>query len=114
MTSRGPYTAISAAERDGVDLDAAAAAVRRCPAVSDLVADQPADFVTYLPGRRITGLRVKGDVVEVAVRARWGTPLPEVAQQVREALASITGGRRVDVTVADLDPPADGSGTGGD
>ena len=100
---------------DGVDVDAVAAAVRRCPAVSGLIGAELADFATYLPGRRIPGLRVSDELVEVAVCAHWGIPLLEVAAQVRQALAPLAGVRRIDVTVADLEePPAGNVGPGGE
>jgi len=101
-----------AAEVDGVDVDAAVAAIRSCPAVSDLVDGPLPTFATYLPGRRIAGLRVSRDVVGVQVCARWGTTVTHVAAQVRTALAPIAPGRRIDVTVADLDEPPTTTGAG--
>lgn len=87
---------------DGVDLDVVAAAVRRCAAVDDLCTGLPPGVVSYLPGRRVTGVQVGRDHVVVSVRAQWGVAAAEVARQVRIALATLTGSRRVDVVIADL------------
>lgn len=90
---------------DGVDVDVVAAAVRACPAVDDLHPG-PGGIATYLPGRRIDGVRVDPHTLAVAIRARWGVPATEVAAQIRHALAVAAAGRRVDVTIADLADPA--------
>jgi hypothetical protein len=92
----------SSALVDGVDLDAVAAAVRHCPAVDDLYSGPRAEVVSYLPGRRVAGVRIAADHVVISVRGRWGIPVPELARQVRAALATLVGPRRVDVVIADL------------
>jgi hypothetical protein len=91
---------------DGIDVDLVAATVRACPGVDELHGGQPGGIATYLPGRRIDGLRVDRYAIEVQVRARWGTPAMEVAAQIRGALAVIAAGRRIDVTIADVTDPA--------
>jgi hypothetical protein len=101
-----PVVGVRDAIVDGVDVDAVAAAVRRCSGVEGLVDGPPATAATYLPGRRVDGVRVDSKVVAVQVRARWGYCVPEIAAQIRVATAPLTPDRRVDVIVADLgDPP---------
>lgn len=86
-----------------VPVDAVAAAVRACPAVDDLHVDPLRGGVTtYLPGRRIEGLRIGETAITVAVRGRWGVPVVEVAQQIRRAVSPLGHGRRIDVVLTDL------------
>lgn len=82
--------------------DALAAAVAGCPDVDSLSAGLFGEVATYLPGRRVTGVRVGVDSIEIHVIARWGTPLPAIAEQVRSACEPLAGGRRVDVTIEDV------------
>ncbi|WP_290862694.1 hypothetical protein [Hamadaea sp.] len=93
----------------GVDVDAIAAAVSRCPGVVDLYGGSPGEVATYLPGRRVAGVRIGDTAIEVQIRTSWGSPVPEVGAVVRAAVAPLAGGRRVDVLVADLvgEPSAD-------
>jgi hypothetical protein len=91
---------------DGVDVALVAVTVRACPGVDELDGGQPGGVATYLPGRRIDGVRVDHDAIEVQVRARWGTPATEVAAQIRGALVVIAAGRRIDVIIADVTDPA--------
>jgi hypothetical protein len=90
---------------DGVDIDAVAAAARGCPAVDDLCSGAWGGVVSYLPGRRVPGVRVASGHVVVSVRSRWGIPAVDVARQVRSGLATLTGARPVDVIVADVSDP---------
>lgn len=72
-----------------------------CPAVAALEDD--GFLATFLPGRRVAGVRIADDVCEVAVVLHLdGSPLPEAAEQVRRAVTPVVGGRRVDVVVADV------------
>ncbi|GAA2593454.1 hypothetical protein GCM10010399_25090 [Dactylosporangium fulvum] len=96
----------AAAIVDGVDVDAVAVAVRACPGVDDLYGSRPGGPATYLPGRRVYGVRVDPYVLEVQVRARWGVPAVEVAVQIRHALRVLAPARRIDVIIADLTDPA--------
>ncbi len=90
---------------DGVDLDAVAAAVRACPAVDDLDGDaREASVTTYLPGRRLSGLRLADEALTVSVRSWWGVPVRQVAAEIQLAVGPLVGGRVVDVVVADLTP----------
>ncbi|GAA1636344.1 hypothetical protein [Catellatospora bangladeshensis] len=91
---------------DGVDVDAVAGAARACPGVDDLLGGFP-EVATYLPGRRVTGVRITDDTVELCLRADWGVPLYEVGAAVQHAVAPLAGRRSVDVTIAEVtDPPA--------
>jgi uncharacterized alkaline shock family protein YloU len=86
--------------------DAVATAVRRCSAVARLAAGPVA---TYLPGRLVRGVAVRGGDVTVAVVARYGPPLPRVAAEVRTAVREIDPGLRVEVMIEDVDLPAAGT-----
>mgnify|MGYP006195774567 CR=1 FL=1 len=57
---------------------------------------------SYLPGRRVDGVRV-GDRVEVAVVLRLGRPVGEVVAELRAAVTRVAGRAPVDVVVADLE-----------
>jgi NADH dehydrogenase FAD-containing subunit len=89
-----------------VDAERVAAAVERVPTVARLSAGSTgAEVATYLPGRRVRGVRVGDGSVEVHVVARWPAVLPEVGEAVRAAAAPLVGGRAVDVVIDDLDVP---------
>jgi hypothetical protein len=94
---------------DGVDVDAVAQATRGCRGVEDLHGGFPGEVATYLPGRRLAGVRVGSHAVEVQVRAAWNTPVQQIADGIRAAVAPLAGGRTVDVIIGDLgDPPGSG------
>jgi hypothetical protein len=90
---------------DGVDVDAVAAAVRSCPAVEDLDGGRLGGAATYLPGRRVPGIRIEGDRIEVHVRGVWGQPVGVLADQIRGVLATLNGGRLIDVVLTDVAEP---------
>jgi hypothetical protein len=95
----------------GADREAADELAR---SVAELVAAHPAvvrldggifgAVGTYLPGGKLVGVRVDehGGPVEVAVVLSLATPIPEVVAQLRARVATVAGGRPVDVTVADV------------
>jgi hypothetical protein len=93
-----------------VDVDAVASAVARCPSVIRLSGGVLGEVATYLPGRRVTGVRVTDDVVEVHTVARWVDSLPAVGDEVRAVLRPLVGARSITVFIDDLadDPPAGG------
>lgn len=89
-----------------VDAERVAQAVERVPTVARLSAGSTgAEVATYLPGRRVRGVRVADGTVEVHVVARWPAVLPEVGDAVRSAAAPLVGGRAVEVVIDDLDVP---------
>lgn len=94
------------AEADAAD--AVATAVLGCPAVAAL---HPGGLVhrtvTYLPGRRIDGVRIDDRRIAVSVVGVHGIPVVLLVDQVRSAVAPLAGGRPVDVHVADLQPLAE-------
>lgn len=80
--------------------------------VSQLVQDHPSvvklhggefgEIATYLPGRRITGVRISDDGrTEISVVLRLDRPLSTVVSELRSTIAARTGGP-VDITVADV------------
>ncbi len=93
----------------GTEVDLLAAAVLGCPAVVSLHPGGPRYVATFLPGRRVGGVRVDDTVVEVAVVAAAGIPVQSVASQVRSAVATLAAGRAVDVHIADVAPPGERS-----
>jgi len=90
---------------DGIDVDAVASAVRACPGVSDLADSRFGDATTYLPGRRVTGIAVKGETVRVSVRAKWGVPASDLLDQITAALMPSLADRRIELVVAEIDDP---------
>jgi hypothetical protein len=84
------------------DVDAIAAATLACPAVAGLDEAGTLAVATYLPGRRVVGVRVEDRRVLLSVVLASGFPVQSLEAQVRRALAPHVGSRRVDVHVADL------------
>ncbi len=65
------------------------------------------EVATYLPGRRVQGIRMADHGCEIHVVLDWGAPIQATASAVREAAAGLVDGA-VDVTVADIaDPPVE-------
>jgi uncharacterized alkaline shock family protein YloU len=97
----------------GVDVDVVAQAVRGCRGVEDLYGGFPNEVATYLPGRRVLGVRVGDHAVQIQVRAAWGMPIPQIAAGIQAAVVPLVGGRAVNVMIADLGdrPRASESGT---
>jgi hypothetical protein len=93
---------------DGVDVDAVAAAARRCAAVDDLCPGAWGEVVSYFPGRQVAGVRVASGHVAVSVRSQWDVPAAELARQLRASLAPVTGARTIDIIVADITDPGTG------
>lgn len=89
----------------GVDAEAVAERALQSSSVSGLYPGGAVEVATYLPGRRITGVRVREDEVEVHVVARWSMRLPEVAEEVRALVTPLAGGLPVSVYIADIDSP---------
>lgn len=81
-----------------------AAAVTAHPGVAGLHRGRYGDLITYLPGGRLSGVRVgaPGAPVEVGVVVRLGAPIPDVVQALRAALAPLVGGAPVDIAVMDV------------
>jgi uncharacterized alkaline shock family protein YloU len=81
-----------------------AAAVAAHPAVVGLHGGIYGTVTTYLPGRRLVGVRIgEGDEpVEVAVVLRADQPIPDVVRSLRHEVSRLCGGSAVDVTVADI------------
>lgn len=94
------------------DIEAVAAAALGCPLIADLTGGPFGEIATYLPGRRVLGVRSTGGEVEVHVVARWGVALPEVADAVRVAVAPLVGGVPVAVFVDDIRLPGEAEEAG--
>ena len=88
-----------------VDPDAVVAAALSCPEVAALSEGLVVEAATYLPGRKVRGVRLTDDGVEVHIVARWDAYLPEVAESVRRAVTPVTGGLPTSVYVEDIELP---------
>ena len=95
------------------DIQVVAAAALGCPLIANLTGGRFGEVATYLPGRRIQGVRAVEGELEIHVIARWDVPLPEVADAIRAAVAPHTSGMPVSVFIDDIEVPgaetADGS-----
>jgi len=90
-----------------IDPDTLAALVTSCPAVAGLSGGPFGGAATYLPGRKVAGVQISADTVEVHVVAAYGATVAVLAGQVRQVLTGQVMGRGVDIVVEDLeDPPA--------
>ncbi|WP_322778352.1 hypothetical protein [Frankia sp. Cas4] len=89
---------------------AIAAAVARCPVVAALSPGVSGNVVTYLPDRRVVGVRKVLGGVAVHVIARFGPTIPEIAGQIRAAVTAVAPDcKRIDVVVDDLEVSLDRS-----
>ena len=101
MTGRDSPAPAEAAEL----ADLIVAAVTSCPGVAGLTQIPGIPVATYLPGRTISGVAVRAGEVEVCVVARYGPPLPQLAEQIRQAVAPLVPDRVVDVVIGDIALP---------
>lgn len=93
---------------EGVDVDAVHDAVAACTGVAGLGSGRPGSSATYLPGRRVPGVRVSPEGLELEIRAAWDSSAPQIFAEIKQALAAIAPGRRIDVTIADIEGPGIG------
>lgn len=64
---------------------------------------------TYLPGKRVPGVRIDDETVEIHVAVTYGTDLSEIAAAIRAKVSTLTGARVVDVCVEDIVAPPSAS-----
>jgi uncharacterized alkaline shock family protein YloU len=84
--------------------DSIAEAILAVPGVAALHPGMFGEVGTYLPGRRVTGVRITDDGVDVHVTVHQGVDVRGTAAAVRDAVARVTPGSTVDVTVEDVAP----------
>ena len=103
-----PHQAPRAAPQPpGVELaDQVAAVVLTVRGVTGLHDGMFGETATYLPGRRVPGVRLTEDVTDIHLTLTYGAPVFATAQQVRTAVAALVPGP-VNVTVEDVAPPTD-------
>ncbi|MCO1574849.1 MULTISPECIES: hypothetical protein [unclassified Crossiella] len=79
------------------------------PSVVSLHGGAYGQVLSYLPGRKVIGVRSTGDgePVEVGVVLRFGEPLPEVVTELRQRVRQVTGAVPVDITVVDVVEPGE-------
>ncbi len=96
MTSPGTSPRGAAAVADSV-----AAAALSVPGVTRLHTGSFGEVATYLPGRRVEGVRLRPGSTEVHLVLRPGVDLLRTAEMVRAVVTAVVGGT-VDVYVEDL------------
>ncbi|QNG20066.1 hypothetical protein G4H71_14150 [Rhodococcus triatomae] len=77
--------------------------VRAVPGVYDLHGGMFGEVATYLPRRRVVGVRTDGETTEIHVALYVGAPIRETAGRIRDDVTALVGGV-VDVTVEDIVP----------
>ncbi|WP_222851775.1 hypothetical protein [Phytoactinopolyspora mesophila] len=82
-------------------VDALAEAVLAVDGVEALHQGMFGEVGSYLPGRRVPGIRVHENSTEVHVVVRWGSPVRGTADAIRRAAAEVRPGQ-VDVMIADV------------
>lgn len=83
-------------------VDSVAEAVRAVDGVADLHSGVLGEVATYLPGRRVAGIRLDDDGgAEVHVSLTWGADVAATVTAVRSAVAGVVG-LPVDVVVEDV------------
>ncbi|GAB3547108.1 hypothetical protein J2S53_003080 [Actinopolyspora lacussalsi] len=92
---------------------AIAAAVAACPLVARPHSGRYGQVATYLPGRRVPGVRLTDTELVIHVAARYPATMTAVAGQVRDAVADLAGGLPVAVAIDDLELPDETTGLPG-
>lgn len=86
----------------GSAADTVASIARAVPGVAGLHPGMFGEVATYLPGRRVTGVRITDERVDLHITVSADAPIRRTAAAVREAVAAALPGLAVDVTVEDV------------
>ncbi len=81
-------TATDAGTPDAL-VDRVAAAALSVPGVDGLHAGSFGEVGTYLPGRRVAGIRLADDVTEIHVAVVMGSPIPDLSAAVVSAVSPL-------------------------
>lgn len=92
-----------------VAADRVAAAVTAVPGVSALHPGMFGEVATYLPGRRVSGIRLSDQSTDIHVSVAMGAPILATAAAVRRAVSALVSGP-VNVTVEDIVPTSASNG----
>jgi hypothetical protein len=101
----GPVRPFANGIVDEVDVDVVHDTVLACPGIAGVGSTLPGALATYLPGRRVTGIRVNPDSIELEVCTRWNASAAQVGAALQAALKKQAAGRRIDVTIVDIELP---------
>lgn len=93
-------------EPDPADL--VAAAVLAVDGVAGLHGGTFGEVASYLPGRRVEGIRLTDEITEVHLVLQWGAPVLATADAVRAVVAPLVR-TPVDITVQDVVGPDAGN-----
>lgn len=85
--------------------DRVAASVLAVPGVHDLHGGVLGEVATYLPGRRVNGVRLREDETHVHLVLSWDAPVAITTAAVRAQVAALVPGT-VHVTVEDVAAPS--------
>ncbi len=83
--------------------DLVAATVLAVDGVVGLHGGMFGEAATYLPGRKVAGVRISEDGAQVHLTVRYGRPVHPLAEAVRRAVAPMVTGP-VDVVIEDVSP----------
>lgn len=103
-------TSIAPATIDPATLaERVAAVVTAHPAVARLYGGTFGDVATYLPGRRLVGIRIGegSEPVELGVVLTLDRPIPGVVRALRRQVSELCGGAAVDIVVGDVVVPGE-------
>lgn len=87
-----------------IDADRIAIAARAGALIAGLDSGRFGEIATYLPGRRVSGVRIRPDAVTIGVIGRYPATIAEIAACVRDAVGPLD--RPVHVRVTDLAAPS--------
>lgn len=85
----------------GVDVDAVASALLDCSSVMGL----GDEIATYLGGRRIAGIEVRSDEVQVHVLGRYGLNTENLCAHISAVLMPLVPGKHINIAVIDMVEP---------
>jgi hypothetical protein len=85
-----------------IDADTVAALARAVPGVVDLHPGMFGEVATYLPGRRVVGVRIGDISVEVHITVSADADVRATAAAVRATVGAAVPETPVDVTVEDV------------
>ncbi len=87
------------------DADQIAAVASGCSLVAGMHGGRFGEAATYLPRRRVVGVRVTPTELDVHVGGRYPATVAEVDSQLRAALAPYRGDLPLSITIEDYAPP---------